>query len=96
MSEPEVRIIAKPEDIIIDKTEGIVEIRNATIRADGLFGEMLISANEQTIAKWVVNHKDTWDIRDTLAVMIATELQVFHKTNAHEGPFGKVKRRGMR
>ena len=96
MNEPEVRIIADPGDMTIDKANGTVEIRNATIRADGLLGMMLISANEQTIAKWVVNHKDTWDIRDTLAVMIATEIQVFHKTNAHDGPFNKVKRRGMR
>lgn len=93
MTEHGVEILAEPENVIVDKDNGIVEIRNATITVDGIFGKMLINAHEHTVAKWVRNHKDTWDILTTLSVMIASEIQMFHKSREREERFNKLKRR---
>lgn len=97
MTEHGVEITADPENVIVDRGDGTVEIRNANITIDGVFGKMLISAHDQTVAKWVVNHKDTWDILTTIAVMLATDIQMFHKSKEREERFGKrIKMRGMR
>jgi len=93
MTEHGVEILAEPENVIVDKDNGTVEIKNATITVDGLFGKMLISAHEQTVAKWVRNHKETWDILTTISVMLATDIQMFHKSNEREERFNKLKRR---
>ena len=89
MTEHGVEILAEPENVIVDKDNGIVEIKNATITVDGLFGKMLISAHEQTVAKWVVNHKDTWDMLTTLSVMLASDIQMFHKAGEREERYGQ-------